>query len=409
MYSKVEEGETDPMLKGDDEQQLASSSRLLRNFLTMCIAFSTNHGCVVSCLAYASTQLGNDLGGYGSGCLYVFYALTAFFLSKPVVSIVGPKNGLLLGVSGYCVYVGGFLFAILVPSLAWPVFLVSASIGGIAGGLLWTSQGRYFAKNASEYAKDTGLSPEQVNATFAGYFASLYLGLETITKVLATLIFLFHKDSAPSIIFTSYAVLAFLSCFIMISISDLAEEKKEANCSTIKANVEAIAIQLYVDPKLTLMLPFQIAFGFASSFVPYYVFGTVIADSDNLGGTWVGLLSAIIVLTGASMSMPSSWLANKFGKSFVMTVGGICLSFAGFAFFVFTDEQLGTWSMIVPFLIIYGIGRGTWENTNKAVIADFYLQQPDISTTAFAAISFANGLAGSIGYFTFTDMNRYEI
>ena len=76
---------------------------------------------------------------------------------------------------------------------------------------------------------------------------------------------------------------------------------------------------------------------------------------------------------------------------------------------VFTDEQLGTWSMIVPFLIIYGIGRGTWENTNKAVIADFYLQQPDISTTAFAAISFANGLAGSIGYFTFTDMSRYEI
>jgi hypothetical protein len=46
------------------------------------------------------------------------------------------------------------------------------------------------------------------------------------------------------------------------------------------------------------MLPFQIAFGFTSSFVPYYILGTVIADSDSLGSTYVGLLSAIIVLTG---------------------------------------------------------------------------------------------------------------
>ena len=69
--------------------------RWYRNFLTMCIAFSVNHGCVVSCLAYSTTELGNSLGGYGSGVLYTFYALTAFFLSKPVVSMMGPKNGLL--------------------------------------------------------------------------------------------------------------------------------------------------------------------------------------------------------------------------------------------------------------------------------------------------------------------------
>ena len=89
---------------------------LYRNFLTMCVAFSLNHGCVVSCLAYSTTELGNTLGGVGSGVLYVFYALTAFFLSKPYVSMVGPKVGLLTGCGGYCVYVCGFLFAVLVPA-----------------------------------------------------------------------------------------------------------------------------------------------------------------------------------------------------------------------------------------------------------------------------------------------------
>lgn len=79
-----------------------------------------------------------------------------------------------------------------------------------------------------------------------------------------------------------------------------------------------------------------------------------------------------------------------------MSLGGLCLAYAGFALFVSSDEDLGTWGMIVPYLIIYGIGRGTWENTNKAVIADLYSETPELSTAAFASISFFNGLAGII-------------
>ena len=81
----------------------------------MCFAFSCNHGAVVSCLAYASTELGPVVGGYGSGCLYVCYSLTAFFLSKPLVSMIGPKKGLLFGLGGYVLYVAGFLFALISP------------------------------------------------------------------------------------------------------------------------------------------------------------------------------------------------------------------------------------------------------------------------------------------------------
>ena len=52
------------------------------------------------------------------------------------------------------------------------------------------------------------------------------------------------------------------------------------------------------------------------------------------------------------------------------------------------------------------MGRGTWENTNKAVVADVYTDTPELSTAAFAAISFSNGLAGAIGYFTFAEASR---
>lgn len=442
-FMKNKDNQASPLLSagggdgsGVEEREVATPSMIWRNFIVMCLAFSFNHGCVVSCLAYSTTELGSDLGGYGSGCLYVFYALTAFFLSKPVVSMIGPRLGLFAGTAGYCVYVGGFLFAILVvdiPQLAWPVFLTSASVGGIAGGLLWTSQGRYFARNAKVYAEITGEEVSKVNATFAGVFATSYLGLEMVTKVLATVVFLTAPGKAPFIIFSIYTALAVLSAMVILTLSTLEEHGTwDWSFSTISANVGAAASLVYEDARLALLLPFQIAFGFASSFVPYYVFGTVIAGSSALGSEWVGLLSAVIVLTGSAMALPSAWAANKFGKPLVMSIGGLCLAFTGLVFFIFTNEQvgfslipffyfptyhspfsppytnvqLGTWKFIVPLLAIYGMGRGTWENTNKAVVADVYTDTPELSTAAFAAISFSNGLAGAIGYFTFAEASR---
>lgn len=229
--------------------------------------------------------------------------------------MVGPKNGLFLGVLGYCIYVCGFLFAVLVPAAAWPVFMISCVIGGIAGGLLWTSQGRYFSRNSRLYSDATGISVEEVNATFAGIFATAYLGLEMIAKVLATLIFIIMPSRAPSIIFSVYTCLAISSCLVVRMLDDLQEMGTwDFTLDTIVTNSGAAAKLVYVDPRLALMLPFQVSFGFASSFVPYYIFGTVIGGSEKLGSTYVGLLSAIIVATGASMAIPSAWAANKFGK-----------------------------------------------------------------------------------------------
>lgn len=349
------------------------ASALYSNFLTMCISFSLNHGSVVSCLAYASAELGSSLGGVGSGVLYVFYALTAFLLAKPVVTMIGPKNGLLVGVTGYCIYIGGFLFAVLVPAMAWPVFILACAIGGIAGGLLWPSQGRYFARNAKLYAEQSRIPVDQVNSTFAGMFAANYLGFEMVTKVLATIIFVLFPSIADFLVFTVYTVIAVASIFSILSLRDLSEYGTwDFSFETVSTQVLASGRLVIEDIRLLLMVPFQVAFGFCSSFVPYYVLGTVIAGSSSLGTTWVGLLSAIIVATGAVTAIPTAYMANHFGKPVVMTIGGVCLIFAGFIFFFVSDTQLGTWALIVPYLVIYGFGRGTWvSSVNQLVLIVF--------------------------------------
>ena len=183
-----------------------SPETVYRNFLAMSIAFSMNHACVVTCLAYASAELGDYIGSISSGVLYITFAVTAFLLSKPVVSAVGSKRALLIGVTGYCVYVAGFLVALIVDGalawLAWTIMCLSAGVGGAAGGLLWTAQGRYFSLHARLYSDALGLPVERANSTFAGLFAMAFLGTETLTKLLATVVFLVSPGSAPYIVFS---------------------------------------------------------------------------------------------------------------------------------------------------------------------------------------------------------------
>jgi hypothetical protein len=79
--------------------------------------------------------------------LQYYYYLYCVVVAKPIVTILGPQLGLLYGVVGYCVYVAGFLFAILFMdvfvALSWAVACTAAVIGGIAGGLMWTAQGKF--------------------------------------------------------------------------------------------------------------------------------------------------------------------------------------------------------------------------------------------------------------------------
>lgn len=362
---KIGDKENQSLLGNDPKY---STEDLYRNFFVMSAAFAVNHGCVVACLAYASTELGNEMGSVGSGILYVCYAVTAFFVSKPLVTTLGPKLGLFAGVFGYFIYVLGFCIAVaskyIFVDAAWLVSSISAAIGGIAGGLLWTAQGRYFSRHAKLYSESSGIPVEKVNATFAGVFATMFLGLEMCTKLLGTVIFLMVPAGASFLVFSLYTAASLVACVFVAGLDDLDDKPTwDFSYQTVSYHAGAAARLVWLDGRMALIVPFQLAFGFCSSFVPYYVFGTVIAGSDSLGSSYVGLLSALIVLTGASMAIPSAWAANKFGKPLVMTVGGLCLAYTGFAFFIFSDAQLGTWAAIVPLLIIYGIGRGTWVSS----------------------------------------------
>ena len=104
---------------------------------------------------------------------------------------------MVIGAVGYSIYVGGFFTSLVfndishkTTDIAWLVSCVTAGVGGLSGGLLWTSQGAFFAQNARLFSTTTKAQIEAVNNTFASIFATTFLGVEMITKLFATMVYL---------------------------------------------------------------------------------------------------------------------------------------------------------------------------------------------------------------------------
>eukprot|EP01038_Epipyxis_sp_PR26KG_P014205 gene14205-19059_t len=349
-------------------QSIHNSNKIYMNFLSMTLSFSLNHGCVVSCLAYSSSLLGNQLGSVANGILYVSFAISAFLIANPLVISIGPKNGLLCGSVGYTIFVFGFLASLLLIytfskwlvvfgfDMAWCIACPSSLIGGLAGGLFWTAQGRSFSRHAKLYSQSTGISVEKINSNFAD------------------------------------------------DLDDIGTW--EFSYKTISNHVGSAGRLIYSDPKLLLITPFQLSFGFTSSMITYYILGTIVSKSRFLGSSYVGLFAAITVLSGAVSSIPLANISNLFGKIHVLSIGSLCFVLVGFIMLMRTDEELGHWLPMLLYLTVFGIGRGVWENTNKAAIADLYSSSPNDCTTAFASNAFFTGYSSAIGFFTFSEIPR---
>ena len=65
--------------------------------------------------------------------------------------------------------------------------------GGVASGVVWTAQGRYFGLNSQQYAAEVmplGIREEKVTNRFAGLFACIFLGAECCLRAFASVLFL---------------------------------------------------------------------------------------------------------------------------------------------------------------------------------------------------------------------------
>jgi MFS family permease len=249
----------------------ASVSKIQSNFGIMCICVSTVLGTTVTCLALATAELGETLGSLQSAILYATYTLAAVSgMVTKITTQYGPRNTLCIGMILLVGYVLSFgivaATSTTVPSSttttttdetntannnndnSWTdatllaIVIVTAAVGGIGAGLLWTAQGTYLAQAAVVYATSatttttttatnfhnpdsqqqshvqppspTTYDIAQASSRLAGWFAFCFLTLETCMECIATVLTA-YANLHWSIVFGLYAVLAMVATIVM--------------------------------------------------------------------------------------------------------------------------------------------------------------------------------------------------
>lgn len=447
--------------------RLETALGLRRNFACFCIFFAIIHGTVESVISLGAAELGTTLGSLGGFCTYISYTVAALFFAKPLLEKYGSKFCIVMGFCGFFLFVLFFLISMTAPQVAIYLFPVGAAMGGAGAGVLWTAQGTYYSTNAVKYAQAIGAPDVDTVNNFSAVFAAVYLIGEAIVRLLATAMYMLmgsKADSKPSwtvyvgllyvvASFTALVALATQTCSLdeehgvaainsvaadnstRTSTSDMATapssllqadynsrgttvvERRSSNRSRSSSSIWlwndwfkdllSVLQEVKSNRLLQYILPFQVCFGLSSGLVNIHVNAQII--KPYVGDGYIGLFGGISTLTAVLLSAPMAWLANRYkntGKWILMVTGCVCFLFVAVPLAFMSNESIGaSISFLVFYYCFYGAAMGVWQNTNKAVIVEYFPSETE-KNAAFAAIYFVSGTASAFAFLTFKYMSN---
>ncbi|KAF2557275.1 hypothetical protein F2Q68_00018051 [Brassica cretica] len=113
------------------------------------------------------TTINKELGTISLGILYVSFMFCSMVASL-VVRFLGSKNALILGTSGYWLFVA----ANLKPS--WITMVPASLYLGFAASIIWVGQGTYLTSIARSHAKDHDVHEGSIIGVFNGEFWAIF-------------------------------------------------------------------------------------------------------------------------------------------------------------------------------------------------------------------------------------------
>jgi len=384
-------------------------------FFVMTVAFSVNHATVTTPIGYASSTLGVNMGNTCNAVLYGVCMVSSLFFGPVVASSLGPKKGLTFGMTTYFIYALCFAISLFTQDCEGPgrtkcvntpgtnLFAVLGSaIGGLGAGVLWTSQGAFFA-NTCQYLADARGDGDvsKVTSELSSSFAMWYVGCECVFKAAFSAFQLVGMSTEVG--FIVYAIIALISTVAILFAADAPSKVQGTKPGFCDKALAAVA--LWSDPKIWLISGSNIAFGFSASYVAGYINASWLHNAINsathnpdLATKLIGFLGAAICLIAAVSSKLFNFANGYFGSKVpVVALGALCFITIGVLSLITAGGGPGNWGWgICVFYVFQGVGRGVYESTNKGVFADFYAGPK--ATGAFANAMVQNTGASTIAF-----------
>lgn len=329
-------------------------------------------------LAYGAAQnlqstlnTDGDLGTISLGILYTSFTVSSLFASS-VVRKLGSKNALLLGTTGYWLYIA----ANLKPS--WYTMVPASLYLGFAAAILWVGEGTYLTSTARSQANDHKLHEGTVIGHFNGEFWAIFATHQLFGNLL-TLALL--KDGAEgstsgtTLLFTVFLGSMTLGTILMAFLKKRdCEETEGQRDSSVSFYTSLVSLWKHVitplcDTRLLLIVPLIAYSGLQQAFV--WAEFTKFFVQPYLGESGVGGAMAVYGVFDAICSLAAGRFTSGLTSITLIVSGGAILQGGILIWLLNYSAPTGVLGLVYPLLIaaIWGIGDGVLMTQLNALLA----------------------------------------
>lgn len=413
--SNIDEEASHSEIKQSSWLVLPSEFVKRRNYYRFCVGFGFSIAPVVCTIMYGPAVLGLKIGGIGNGLMFFSYAFCSLLLAKPAVAVLGSKRSLLFGSLGNFIFVLGFLLSTRQSSYNVRIvaYLMVSAIGGLAQGLVWTAQGKYFTRSAQLLVTSLDVKElESMHRSLARDFATLYLTCEALVLVVLTIIIFVRFHMVSSIEFAivpCYAIFLALSTVTLLRLEDVGDAGGSWELFRPRTGINDIIVAAKhmtrrQQNKLAFLLPYHAAWGCVSAFWILYVLGEIIEHERGI--EYIGVVCCTDLAVSIVFTKVGNYIAKKTAHSLVIALGAMCMIGVGMLLLLVEDATLSQNRKLIGFTVIHAIARAVYENNLRAIVADFF---PEHEAISFSFTGSARSLFAGAAYLFFAlRQNRFE-
>jgi hypothetical protein len=312
-----------------------------------------------------------DLGTISLGILYTSFTFFSLVASS-VVRYLGSKNALILGTTGYWL----FIAANLMPT--WYTMVPASLYMGFAASIIWVGQGTYLASTARSHASDFNVHEGTVIGHFNGEFWGMFASHQLVGNLI-TLALLRDgsggstKGTTPLFIvfLISMTLGTILMCFINKR-DGKKDENQESSLSLYSSLVslsKSVITPLY-DIRLLLIIPLMAYSGLQQAFV--WAEYTKFIVQPFLGEAGVGGSMAVYGAFDALCSIAAGRFTSGLSSITIIVCGGAVVQAIAYLWLLLGySASTGALSVIYPLMIaaMLGIGDGVLNTQLSALLA----------------------------------------
>jgi len=252
---------------------------------------------------------------------------------------------------------------------------------------------------------------EEINtlrADLSAEWTLIYQGTDILIFLLISSLPIFAGISVVSVV-GGLGFVGIGTALLGLTFDSFDDESDEVSWSQVLETVMSVPRQFVNDSRAGLLAPFVFGFGITTAMFCYYVNFTVISSSSALGTASIGLFESFSYLVAIAAAYPYAYVSNNVpdGRHFVMQFGSAAFCMCGVAVFCLSNEQLSVWWVMLIIKGFYGLGRGVFEGSCRAVYADLFSGE-DLST-AFSGQTLLAGFSGGACFFMYGWLQKESI